>query len=133
MATKLNVAVEATGWELMLQFARDGVWIAATASGAWLLFRNVLRSPVYWSFVVAGLMFTLISILVSGTMFGTHTYPVTYQVLELAKNSFGLFNLITLDAFAFRGGSVFAQELEESSPCGDRSRVLLAPAYSGPV
>jgi hypothetical protein len=75
-------------------------WLAATASSAWLAFRDVLRSPVYWAFVVAGLTFVLFGVLLSGQLFGTPTYPVTWQVLELASGTFRPFVLITLTFYA---------------------------------
>ena len=60
----------------------------------------MLRSPIYWSFVVCGLVFTLLGILVSKQIFGTPTWPVTYQVLDMAAGSFRLFMLITLTFYA---------------------------------
>ncbi len=77
-----------------------GSWLRTAASSAWLAFRDVLRSPVYWSFVVAGLSFVTIGVLLSGQIFGTPTYPVTWQVLELAMGTFRLFVLITITFYA---------------------------------
>lgn len=75
-------------------------WLRTAASTAWLMFRDVLRSPVYWSFVVAGVAFMLIGLLVAKELFGTATLPVTWQVLELASGTFGLFFLITITFYA---------------------------------
>lgn len=75
-------------------------WLRTAASTAWLMFRDVLRSPVYWSFVVAGIAFMLIGMLVAKELFGTATLPVTWQVLELASGTFGLFFLITVTFYA---------------------------------
>ncbi len=75
-------------------------WVRTALASAWLQFRDVLRAPVYWSFVVAGLTFVLIGILVAKEIYGTATLPVTYQVLELAGGTFGLFTLITLTFYA---------------------------------
>lgn len=75
-------------------------WLATAASSAWLAFRDVLRSPVYWAFVVAGLTFVTIGVLLSGQIFGTPTYPLTWQVLELAMGSFRPFTLIILTFYA---------------------------------
>lgn len=77
-----------------------GSWLRTAASSAWLAFRDVLRSPVYWSFVVAGLSFVTLGILFSNQIFGTPTYPVTWQVLELAMGTFRPFVLITLTFYA---------------------------------
>ncbi len=69
-------------------------------SGGWLHFRDVTRSPVYWSFVGAGLLFVLLGVVVAKELFGTATLPVTWQVLELASGTFQLFVLITLTFYA---------------------------------
>lgn len=84
----------------VLPSARAGDWLRTTATSAWLMFRDVLRSPVYWSFVVAGLAFVLIGILSSEAFYGTATLPVTWQVLELARSTFGLFFIITVTFYA---------------------------------
>lgn len=75
-------------------------WVLTLLSSAWLAFRDVLRSPVYWSFVVAGLIFVTFGAVLSGQMFGTPTYPVTWQALELATRVFRPFVLITLTFYA---------------------------------
>jgi hypothetical protein len=80
--------------------ASTGSWARTMFSTGWLAFTDVLRSPVYWSFQVAGLSFVLILIGVSKQIFGTATLPVTYQVLELARGGFRLFALITLTFYA---------------------------------
>ncbi|MFY2557482.1 ABC transporter permease, partial [Corallococcus terminator] len=65
-----------------------GSWVRTALSSAWLAFRDVLRSPVYWSFVVAGLAFVSIASLISKQIFGTSTLPVTWQALEVATSTF---------------------------------------------
>lgn len=75
-------------------------WARTAASTAWLMFRDVLRSPVYWSFVVAGLSFVLLGMMVTKELFGTATLPVTWQVLEMASGTFGLFFLITITFYS---------------------------------
>lgn len=75
-------------------------WLRTAASTAWLMFRDVLRSPVYWSFVVAGVFLVLMVMMVGKELFGTATIPVTWQVLETARKSFGLFFLITITVYA---------------------------------
>ncbi len=77
-----------------------GSWARTAAGSAWLAFRDVLRSPVYWSFVVAGLGFVTIGVLISKDIYGTATYPVTWQVLEMATGMFRPFVLITLTFYA---------------------------------
>lgn len=75
-------------------------WLKTAVSTAWLMFRDVLRSPVYWSFVVAGLSFVLLGMVLAKELFGTATLPVTWQVLEQAAGPFGLFFLITITFYA---------------------------------
>ncbi|MFO0599280.1 MAG: M1 family aminopeptidase [Myxococcaceae bacterium] len=75
-------------------------WALTALRGGWLQFRDVLRSPVYWSFIAAGVMFVLIGIFVSEQLYGTATWAVSWRVLELASGSFGLFSLITLTFYA---------------------------------
>ena len=69
-------------------------------STSWLAFVDVVRSPVYLSFLAAGFAFVLLIIAVSKQLFGTSTLPVTYQVLEMAAGGFRLFSLITITFYA---------------------------------
>lgn len=72
---------------------------------AWSLsqldFKFVCRSWVFISILIVGLMFILITSLSAGAIFGTPTYPVTWQMLLIPGSTFGLFiNLLT---FLFTG------------------------------
>lgn len=78
----------------------DSGWWRTALATAWLYFRDVLRSPVYWALVAAGLLFVLLGVLVAKDLFGTATLPVTWQVLELAGGTFSLFSLITITFYA---------------------------------
>ncbi len=75
-------------------------WLLAARATAWLSFRDVVRSPVFWSFVVAGVAMGTMGISVSKSMFGTATWPVTWQVLETASRTFQPFLLITITFYA---------------------------------
>ncbi len=78
-----------------------GGWVASALDGGWLLFREITRSPIYWSFVVAGLAMTSISIFFgSKALFGTPTLPVTWQVLELTGGTFSIFSLICITFYS---------------------------------
>jgi ABC-2 type transport system permease protein len=103
-----------------------GSWVLTLLSSAWLAFRDVLRSPVYWSFVVAGLSFVTFIVLLSGKIFGTSTYPVTWQVLELAGGGFRTFVLITLTFYA--GELVWK---ERDAGLGDIVDATRAPTWVG--
>ncbi|HKP56198.1 MAG TPA: M1 family aminopeptidase [Polyangiales bacterium] len=75
-------------------------WIGAMFAGARLYCNEIARSAIYWAFVLSGLAFMLIVFGTTKQLYGTATLPVTYQVLELARNSFQLFALITLTFYA---------------------------------
>ncbi|TAE53076.1 MAG: hypothetical protein EAZ89_07760, partial [Bacteroidetes bacterium] len=55
--------------------------------------RVVLRSPIFWSIVLVGVLFIALLAAFSGQIFGTSTWPVTYQVLEIVQGNFFLFTL----------------------------------------
>ncbi|WP_395061165.1 M1 family aminopeptidase [Flavobacterium sp.] len=72
---------------------------------AWSLstidFKFIVKNWVFISIVIVGMLFILISALSAGAFFGTETYPVTWQMLEIPGSTFGLFiNILT---FLFSG------------------------------
>lgn len=72
---------------------------------AWSLsnadFRFIIRNWVFICIVIVGMLFILITALSAGAIFGTETYPVTWQMLEIPGGTFGLFiNILT---FLFSG------------------------------
>jgi ABC-2 type transport system permease protein len=76
-------------------------WLQSALNGGWLLFREVFRSPIYWSFVLAGLAMVALAIFFgSSAIFGTATLPVTWQVLGASSGVFGLFSLIAITFYA---------------------------------
>ena len=61
----------------------------------------IVKNWVFISIVIVGLLFILLTSLTSGVIFGTSTYPTTWQMLEIPGSTFGLFiNLLT---FLFAG------------------------------
>ena len=98
-----------------------GGWWRAVFSTGWMHFRDITRSPVYWSFISAGLLFVLIGVLISGEIFGTATLPVTWQMLEMAGGTFGGFVIITLTFYA--GELVWKERDAQASDIIDASRV----------
>ncbi len=97
-----------------------GWWQTMFATG-WMHFRDVTRSAVYWSFVAAGLLFVLVGLLIAKELFGTATYPVTWQVLEMAGGTFGGFSIITLTFYA--GELVWKERDAQVADIIDASRV----------
>jgi|APLak6261679142_1056127.scaffolds.fasta_scaffold00004_69 ABC-type transport system involved in multi-copper enzyme maturation permease subunit len=96
-------------------------WLRTAVATGWLHFRDVVRSPVYWSFVAAGLLFVLIGLVVAKEIFGTPTYPVTWRVLELAGGTFAGFTIITLTFYA--GELVWKERDAQLADIIDASRV----------
>jgi ABC-2 type transport system permease protein len=75
-------------------------WLGTAFSGAWISFRTILRSPLYWSFAAAGAMLMLIVVLTSKGFLGAISLPVTSIIIELAQNSFGLFLIICITFYS---------------------------------
>jgi ABC-2 type transport system permease protein len=72
---------------------------------AWSLsnvdFKFIVKNWVFISIVIVGMLFILITSLSAGQFFGTETYPVTWQMLQIPGTTFSLFiNLLT---FLFAG------------------------------
>lgn len=64
-------------------------------------FKFIVKNRVFISIVIVGMLFILITALTAGAFFGTETYPVTWQMLEIPGGTFGLFiNVLT---FLFTG------------------------------
>ncbi len=75
-------------------------WLRASVGLGRLAFAEIIRSPLYWAFAVAGVAFVGIILAVSKELFGTPTLPVTWLVLESASQGFRLFVLITITFYA---------------------------------
>jgi len=65
-----------------------------------LYLRETVKSPYFVAIVLTGALFILGNSRVLGSLYGTNTYPVTYQVLEFASGTFGLFILIVTALYA---------------------------------
>lgn len=78
------------------------------AGARWLQFRTlarqatrrILRGPWFWILAGMSLFFILVNGAEIGSIYGTRTYPVTYQVLELLGPMFGLFVMIIIAIYA---------------------------------
>ena len=75
-------------------------WFRASLAAAGLYVSEVLRSAIFWAFALSGLAFLLIAFSSTKNIYGTATWPVTYQVIENARGSFRLFSLITITFYA---------------------------------
>ena len=70
------------------------------ARSTWLNLRESLKNVYFVVIALAGVLLLLASSLNLGSIYGTNTYPVTYQVLELINESFTLFMLIVTTLYA---------------------------------
>jgi hypothetical protein len=61
---------------------------------------GILRNRYFFAFVFAALTFLGLNASVIGSLYGTTTWPVTYEVLDVFGGSFALFNLILITFYA---------------------------------
>lgn len=84
---------------------------------------DVIGHRYFWAFVGAAVLFELLNSQAIGAMYGTDTWPVTYQVLEIFEGTLGIFLLVILTFYA--GDLVWAErdlgqaQLLDSSPLPD--------------
>jgi ABC-2 type transport system permease protein len=65
-----------------------------------LYLRETIKNVYFVVIVLAGVGFIIANSRVIGTLFGTNTYPVTYQVIDIAGGSFAIFTLIITAFYA---------------------------------
>ena len=66
----------------------------------WLNFRETVKNVYFGVIVLAGVLFFVVTSTTAGSIFGTTTWPVTYQMLELVSGSFGIFMLVIVTFYA---------------------------------
>lgn len=81
---------------------------AATADAV----RRILRGTWFWILTGACLLFLLVAATEVGSIYGTRTHPVTYQVTELLGSTFVLFVLLIVGIYA---GELVWEEREHRS------------------
>ena len=67
---------------------------------AWLEFRETTKNIYFGVLVLAGLLFLVFASTTVGDIFGTSTWPVTFQMIGLVSGSFGAFMLIIIAFYA---------------------------------
>jgi ABC-type transport system involved in multi-copper enzyme maturation permease subunit len=67
---------------------------------SWLNLRETVKNIYFLVIVLAGVLTMYASSLDLGSVFGTKTYPVTYQVLEMVSETFALFMLVITTFYA---------------------------------
>jgi ABC-2 type transport system permease protein len=80
-------------------FARRSLALLLLKS-AWLNLRESVKNVYFAVIALAGVLTILASSLHIGPIYGTSTYPVTYQVLDLIRETFSLFMLIVTTFYA---------------------------------
>ena len=66
----------------------------------WLNFRETVRNVYFGVIALAGVLFCVTVSTTSGSIFGTVTWPVTYQMLELVSGTFAVFMLAIVTFYA---------------------------------
>lgn len=83
-------------------------------------FNFVVKSWVFISILLVGLLFILLTSMSIGQVFGTQTYPVTWQMLLIPGTTFGLFiNLLTFlftGILIYRGATARMNHLIDVTP-----------------
>jgi ABC-2 type transport system permease protein len=75
----------------------------------WLNFRETVKSIYFGVIAFSGVLFFIAASTTSGSIFGTTTWPVTYQMLELVSGTFIIFMWVII---TFYGGELVWRERE---------------------
>ena len=67
---------------------------------AWLNFRETVKNVYFAVIVLAGILFCITVSTTSGSIFGTATWPVTYQMLDIVSGTFSVFMLVIVTFYA---------------------------------
>jgi ABC-2 type transport system permease protein len=67
---------------------------------AWLNFRETVKNVYFAVIALAGVLFCITVSTTSGSIFGTVTWPVTYQMLEIVSGTFAIFMLVIVTFYA---------------------------------
>lgn len=73
----------------------------------WLSFKETVKNVYFLVITLAGVLFMVVASRLTGAIFGTATYPVTYLMVEIIGGTFGLFVLINV---AFLAGELVWRE-----------------------
>ena len=66
----------------------------------WLNFRETVKNVYFGVIALAGVLFFVSTSTTAGSIFGTTTWPVTWQMLELVSGTFGVFMLVIVTFYA---------------------------------
>ncbi len=95
---------------------------------AWLDFVETVKNVYFLVILLCGLLFLVFAARTTDSLFGTPTYPVTYNMMTIAGASFYLFVLILITFFAgelvWRERDARIQEITDALPLGEWTRPL---------
>ena len=63
-------------------------------------FWRIVRNRYFVTIVVAGLLYLILAARAAGEIYGTRTWPVTYQMVEVLTGTFGIFQLVIIALYA---------------------------------
>ncbi|HET9425771.1 MAG TPA: M1 family aminopeptidase [Gemmatimonadaceae bacterium] len=63
-------------------------------------FWRIVRNRYFATIVVAGLLYLVVAARAAGQLYGTTTWPVTYQMVEVLTGTFGVFLLVIIALYA---------------------------------
>ncbi len=66
----------------------------------WLNFRETVKNVYFGVIALAGVLFLTVTSSTAGDIFGTSTWPVTWQMLELLSGTFDVFMLVIITFYA---------------------------------
>jgi len=66
----------------------------------WLNFRETVRNVYFGVIAFAGVLFLIVTSTTADDIFGTNTWPVTWQMLELVSGTFAVFMLVIITFYA---------------------------------
>ena len=66
----------------------------------WMYFRETVKSVYFIVFAIAGVAFVVVQSLNLGSIYGTNTWPVTYQMLEISQGIFAVFMLVIVTFYS---------------------------------
>jgi ABC-2 type transport system permease protein len=66
----------------------------------WLNFRETVKNVYFGVIAFAGVLFLVVTSSTAGDIFGTNTWPVTWQMLDLLSGTFSVFMLVIITFYA---------------------------------
>jgi len=95
-----EAAAHATALPAVTLDTRTAAYLRQLPGLVRLYLRETLKNVYFIALAVAGALFVFANARTIGSLYGTTTYPVTYQVIEIAGGSFALFSLIITAFYA---------------------------------